>query len=187
MTKSDQIRNFFTQNSNLSISEIAKRTNNPYATVRFALKNVHPSLTNKQTTVATKTSNTNIKKIDHFTKTNLDNIKFEMNKALQQVSKQFNIQLKVGGIRYEDNSCTIKVNCAIDNGDGEASIDKTNWNNYCFLSEMKKEDFGKQFMLFGKSYTICGYDKRAKKYPIIAKNKNKRYKFQSFMVKQNLS
>jgi hypothetical protein len=60
----------------------------------------------------------------------------------------------------------------------EAEANKRIWDKNCSRIKFKPDDFGKEFTIRGKTYTICGYSAGAKKFPILMQDKTgKRWKF----------
>jgi len=125
-----------------------------------------------------------------FNKSNLKSIRADIDAALKAVEKKHGVSFNLGNIRYSDNDFRGKLECfsATDNSGNTVNIDKQNFESKAWLVGVKKTSFGKTFTVGRKTYTICGINTRAKKYPIQATNaQGQRYKFCVSQLPSNLT
>ena len=112
-----------------------------------------------------------------FTKTNLDTLRKDLNKALEAVQKKHGIDIHVGNISYKENEAKVKVICETKSA-GEAKVKQEN-SEYDFHRKYYSElpEMNSKIKLNGKIFTITGWSSRAKKYPVIITNsKGKQFK-----------
>lgn len=111
-------------------------------------------------------------KIDKFTPRNLDQIADAINKALKSVGEEFGIVLETGKMSYGDTTSTIRVECAISNGNaGALELKyKSGFIKLCRLFDMEEKDYGKIVKISGnRNAIIYGIAPSNRKYPIILK------------------
>lgn len=115
-----------------------------------------------------------------FTKTNLKNIRADIEAALASVEATYNCKFSLGNIRFSDHNFRGKLEC---NSVADASGNTINpaevhFNDNRWRVGLAKDAFGKTFTAQGRRYTIVGVNTRAKKYPVQAETAaGRRYKF----------
>jgi hypothetical protein len=100
-----------------------------------------------------------------------------------------NCVVEVGNARFNSDTVTFKIEITpIVNGQAK-TVDHTNFDTYCYIYGLKKEDRGREFAFHGKRYKICGVSPKAHRYPILAEclENGKRYKFNAQDVKNWLT
>jgi len=90
-----------------------------------------------------------------LTKPEFASFRLETEKALQQLSEKYNINITAGKIRYDDNSFNLDLKMTKKEVNGE-SFEKVEFEKYCFLYGFKPEDYLKKFISNCKTYTIVG-------------------------------
>lgn len=120
-----------------------------------------------------------MEKVTHFTKANLKSVRQKIQKILDELGCELDMKIKMGNISYSSHSFRTPVEVSILNGVTEEDLERRDFEEKCFLFDLKKEDFGREFKAHGNCYVIVGIAYRSHKYPVIAKNKltGKRYKF----------
>jgi len=106
-----------------------------------------------------------------FSKSNLGELRNDIEAALLTVATKHGISLDIGNIRFDSNSFRTKLEAFI-NSNNEGNVDKIIWDKHCSRFNLKPEDFGKNFFYNGTDYTICGIALKSRKYPINAKRPN---------------
>ena len=96
-----------------------------------------------------------------------DSFKVDVEDALKDVAKKYNVDIKAGHISYGSISfklgleVTQKVNGASDAGEAT-------WSYYCGSYGFKRDDYGKIVTIKGEKYRISGINERSK-YHILVK------------------
>lgn len=105
--------------------------------------------------------------ITQFNKANLQVLRTEIDNALKAVENQFGIKLHAGNASFSGNEVTFKLKGnTIGEGGTVITREATNWDRYKGLHGMDHLSVGDQITLQGKSYTLTGYNTRAKKAPV---------------------
>lgn len=81
------------------------------------------------------------------------------------------VVIETGNIRYTDTSMTFPKFTVKVKEEGESNDDlaRREWDNYCQLYNLSKDDFGKVIEYKGKKYSLYGINTRRPKYAIRAK------------------
>lgn len=105
-------------------------------------------------------------KIDTFNRTNLAALRFDLDKAMYDLSKKYGVMLQTGNIRFSAGEATIKVVA-------RATESKTVANEFVELMKVKKLRANVEI----NGRTLVRYDRKKIKYPYIYSDKNgKTYK-----------
>mgnify|MGYP005996363937 FL=1 len=105
--------------------------------------------------------------ITQFNKANLQVLRTEIDNALKAVENQFGIKLHAGNASFSGNEVTFKLKGnTIGEGGTVITREATNWDRYKGLNGMSHLSVGDQITIQGKSYTLTGYNTRAKKAPV---------------------
>ena len=116
--------------------------------------------------------------IKRFDKTNLKEMRGAINDALKVVSGNYNVELKIGNISYQETGFTTKlsVNLVLD-----GKVQTKEARDFERLAELAgcKFPMGFGFESNGSKHIVSGFSSRSSKYPIIAKNldNEQTYKF----------
>jgi hypothetical protein len=124
-------------------------------------------------------------KVSNFDKPSIKAIRLAMDEALAKVSKEYGIKISTGNARFSSDEVTFKVKA---NVIGTCGIVKTKeaqaWDLYAKHEGLGHLSVGDTIQLQGKSFTIAGYNTRARKSPINITDSNGRgYKCSVAMVK----
>ena len=125
-----------------------------------------------------------------FTKQNASILRDEIVEALKIVGAKHDVAFSLGTIRGSASSIRVTLECASTNGvqDGEDPVMKNAFMKNCFMFNLNKEDFGKEFVMEGKKCKIVGLKPKSRKYPVIVKcSDGKMYKFSAQDVKYKIS
>jgi hypothetical protein len=122
--------------------------------------------------------------VANFHKSTMIAVRKDIEAALQSIGKKHNVEFKVGSIGYSANEAKIKLHMYAVQEDGEVYDPKADdFKNFAGLFGLKASDFGRSFTSGRKVYTICGLDRNARKYPVLAKDESGVvYKFETAMV-----
>jgi len=105
--------------------------------------------------------------ITTFNKANLQVLRTEIDNALKAVENQFGIKLHAGNASFSGNEVTFKLKGnTIGEGGTVITKEATNWDRYKVFNGMNHLSVGDQITIQGKSYTLTGYNTRAKKAPV---------------------
>jgi len=123
--------------------------------------------------------------ISNFDKPSIKAIRQAMDEALAKVSKEYGIKISTGNARFSSDEVTFKVKA---NVIGTGGVVKTKeaqaWDLYAKHEGLGHLHVGDTINLQGKSFTIAGYNTRARKSPINITDSNGRgYKCSVAMVK----
>lgn len=119
------------------------------------------------------------RKINKINRTNLREINEEIKSALKEVEDKFGVNIELGNSRFTDKNYTTKVKVAVVGDDGEAitkevTAFKRNKKSYGIND---KFEIGTRFeTLSGNTFILDGLNTRAKKYPVLAHNRDGKFK-----------
>ena len=124
-------------------------------------------------------------KISNFDKPSIKAIRVAMDAALAKVEKQYGVKISTGNARFSNDEVTFKVKA---NVIGTGGVVKTKeaqaWDIYASTQGLGHLSVGDTIQLQGKSFTIAGYNTRARKSPINITDSNGRgYKCSVSMLK----
>jgi hypothetical protein len=124
-------------------------------------------------------------KISKLDKPSIKAIRLAMDKALAEVEAQYGIKISTGNARFTADEVTFKVKAnVIDKFGTVLSKEAQAWELYAPTQGLDHLSVGDTVQLQGKSFTIKGYNTRARKSPINIEDHNGRgYKFSVSMFK----
>ena len=124
-------------------------------------------------------------KISKLDKPSIKAIRLAMDKALAEVEAQYGIKISTGNARFTSDEVTFKVKAnVIDKFGTVLSKEAKAWELYASSQGLGHLSVGDTIQLQGKSFTIAGYNTRARKSPINITDSNGRgYKCSVQMVK----
>ena len=124
-------------------------------------------------------------KINNFDRATARVLREEMNRAFKSIEAKYGITLSAGNISFSNNEASIKVkaNTIGDNGQVETK-EARNWGVYAEYNGLGGIKVGDTIDLQGKSFTIKGWNTRARKSPVQIEDAQCRgYKCSVSMVK----
>ena len=124
-------------------------------------------------------------KVTNFDKPTVKAIRMAMDNALAKVEKEYGITIKTGNARFSGNEVTFKVKANTLGNDGTVNTKEDNmWDLYADMNGLGHLKVGDTVNLQGKSFTIAGWNTRARKSPVNITDQNGRgYKCSVAMVK----
>ena len=124
-------------------------------------------------------------KVTNFDKPTVKAIRMAMDKALATVEKEYGITIKTGNARFSGDEVTFKVKANTMGSDGTVNTREANmWNLYADMNGLGHLSVGDTVNLQGKSFTIAGWNTRARKSPVnITDAQGRGYKCSVDMVK----
>ena len=124
-------------------------------------------------------------KVTNFDKPTVKAIRMAMDNALAKVEKEYGITIKTGNARFSGDEVTFKVKANTMGNDGTVNTKEANmWNLYADMNGLGHLSVGDTVNLQGKSFTIAGWNTRARKSPVNITDQNGRgYKCSVAMVK----
>ena len=124
-------------------------------------------------------------KVTNFDKPTVKAIRMAMDNALAKVEKEYGITIKTGNARFSGDEVTFKVKANTMGDNGTVNTKEANmWNLYADMNGLGHLKVGDTVNLQGKSFTIAGWNTRARKSPVNITDQNGRgYKCSVAMVK----
>lgn len=124
-------------------------------------------------------------KVQNFDKPSIKAIRIAMDEALAKVEKQYGIKISTGNARFTGDEVTFKVKAnTIGTGGQVQTKEAQNWALMAPSHGLGHFSVGDTIKLQGKSFTIKGWNTRARKAPINIEDQNGRgYKCSPNMVK----
>ena len=124
-------------------------------------------------------------KVTNFDKPTVKAIRMAMDNALAKVEKEYGIPIKTGNARISGDEVTFKVKANTMGSDGTVNTREANmWNLYADMNGLGHLSVGDTINLQGKSFTIAGWNTRARKSPVnITDAQGRGYKCSVDMVK----
>jgi hypothetical protein len=117
-----------------------------------------------------------------FTKDQLKKFRIDFDKAVQQLAKDYDVEISLGSISYGDSEFHSKITVKSKTVNG-VEYDRFEFEKGCFIAGLKKEDYGKSFKQGNKIFTIKGIDLKARKNCILLKGSDgKTYKASLAMI-----
>ena len=124
-------------------------------------------------------------KVTNFDKPTIKAIRMAMDQALATVANEYGITINTGNARFSGNEVTFKVKANTQSADGTVNTKEAQmWDLYAPTHGLGHLSVGDTIQLQGKSFTIAGYNTRARKSPInITDAQGRGYKCSVSMVK----
>ena len=124
-------------------------------------------------------------KVSNVDKPSIKAIRMAMDIALAKVEKQYGIKISTGNARFSGDEVTFKVKAnTIGTGGQVQTKEAQNWDMMAQVNGLGHFSVGDTIQLQGKSFTIKGWNTRARKSPINIEDQNGRgYKCSVSMVK----
>jgi len=114
-------------------------------------------------------------KISQFDKPSIKAIRIAMDEALAKVSKEYGIKISTGNARFSNDEVTFKVKANVIGQGGQVKTKEAQaWEIYANQHGLGHLSVGDSVELQGKSFTIKGYNTRARKSPIEIEDRNGR-------------
>ena len=105
--------------------------------------------------------------ISNFDKTTVKALRIAMNNALASVEAEYGIKINAGNASFSGNEVTFKVKANTVGDSGQAQTkEASNWDMMASVNGLGHLSVGDEVILQGKSFTIKGWNTRARKSPI---------------------
>jgi hypothetical protein len=105
--------------------------------------------------------------ISNFDKATVKALRIAMNNALASVESEYGIKINAGNASFSGNEVTFKVKANTVGDSGEAQTkEATQWTMMASVNGLGHLSVGDEVILQGKSFTISGWNTRARKSPI---------------------
>ena len=127
-----------------------------------------------------------MKKIESFNKPQIVQLRSEIDNALDQVAKKYGITISAGNCSFSGNEANFKLKLNTI-GDGGTVITRESkmWDLYKSRTNCSHLNIGDTITIQGNSYTLSGYNTRARKAPInFTDSRGNGYKCSIQMLKQ---
>lgn len=124
-------------------------------------------------------------KINNFDRATARVLREEMNQAFKSIEAKYGITLSAGNISFSNNEASIKVKANTISSTGQVETKEArNWGVYAEYNGLGALKVGDTIDLQGKSFTIKGWNTRARKSPVqIEDAQGRGYKCSVSMVK----
>ena len=108
-----------------------------------------------------------MKKIESFNKPTIVQLRSEIDNALNSVAKKYGITISAGNCSFSGNEANFKLKLNTI-GDGGTVITRESkmWDLYKSRTNCSHLNIGDTITIQGNSYTLSGYNTRARKAPI---------------------
>ena len=108
-----------------------------------------------------------MKKIESFNKPQIVQLRNEIDKALDRVANKYGITISAGNCTFSGNEANfkLKLNTIGDNGT-VITRESQMWDLYKSRTNCSHLSIGDKITIQGNSYTLSGYNTRARKAPI---------------------
>ena len=106
-------------------------------------------------------------KVQQFTRVNIKGLRNEIDEALDQVAKKYGITISAGNCTFSGNEANFKLKLNTIGGNGTPITRESQmWDLYKNRTQCSHLKVGDEIQLQGNTYTLTGYNTRAKKAPI---------------------
>jgi len=120
--------------------------------------------------------------INSFSKANLNELRSDINAALEAVGQKHGISLNLGNARFDSTSVAWKLNLATIGANGMAKTPERT-----ALERLYPQYVDKKVTVNGKpgriSGTVIGYKTRGRKYPFLVKTAQGTYKMPEYSIR----
>ena len=105
--------------------------------------------------------------ISNFDKATIKALRIAMNTALASVESEYGIKINTGNASFSGNEVTFKVKAnTVGTGGHAQTKEASNWDMFASVNGLGHLSVGDEVILQGKSFTIKGWNTRARKSPI---------------------
>ena len=106
-------------------------------------------------------------KVQQFTRVNIKGLRNEIDEALDQVAKKYGITISAGNCTFSGNEANFKLKLnTIGEGGTVITRESQMWDLYKSRTNCSHLSIGDKITIQGNTYTLTGYNTRAKKAPI---------------------
>ena len=106
-------------------------------------------------------------KVQQFTRVNIKGLRNEIDEALDQVAKKYGITISAGNCSFSGNEANFKLKLnTIGEGGTVITRESQMWDLYKSRTNCSHLSIGDKITIQGNTYTLTGYNTRAKKAPI---------------------
>ena len=106
-------------------------------------------------------------KVQQFTRVNIKGLRNEIDEALDQVAKKYGITISAGNCTFSGNEANFKLKLnTIGEGGTVITRESQMWDLYKSRTNCGHLSIGDKITIQGNTYTLTGYNTRAKKAPI---------------------
>jgi len=108
-----------------------------------------------------------MKDIKQFNRTNIKGLRNEIDEALDRVAKRYGITISAGNCTFSGNEANFKLKLnTIGEGGTVITQESQNWDFYKSRTNCGHLNIGDKITIQGSTYTLSGYNTRARKAPI---------------------
>jgi len=105
--------------------------------------------------------------INQFDKSNLVDLRKDIDLALAEVGKRYGIKINAGNARFTDTTATFKLEAAVVRDGKAISREMETLKMYLGLLGLNEDHFGKVFKMGSKFFVLSGYSPRKHKKPVL--------------------
>jgi len=108
-----------------------------------------------------------MKNIKAFNRANIKGLRNEIDEALDRVAKRYGITISAGNCTFSGNEANFKLKLnTIGEGGTVITQESQNWDFYKSRTNCGHLNIGDKITIQGSTYTLSGYNTRARKAPI---------------------
>lgn len=122
-------------------------------------------------------------KIEKIPLSKVDDVKSKIMEHLEPLGAELGLSFEIGGATCDPNQMYFHSKLTVSVGNKEDQ-EKRQFNKYCSLFGLEPSDYGRDFRSGGRNFKLIGFNLRASKMPIIARNEQGvEYKFTETAIK----
>lgn len=102
-----------------------------------------------------------------FANHEIKELREELRHVLTLLEKQWDLTIKIGTIRYDEDKAEVQLTCYSGN---KSEAEQREFEKYCRRYALKPEDYRKRYIYNGKIYELIGFDLKARRYHYLLRN-----------------
>lgn len=123
-----------------------------------------------------------------ITKELLREMRDDIDRALEEIGRQYGVVFKAGNARFTSSVATFKLEAATIDAEGSVvTKEADDFKMMAVMYGLKPEDLGREFWIGSRKYKLVGLKRSARAYPILAERDGQRFKLPAEAVRSAIA